>query len=387
VLILQPTSKFGQLVCEQLASKHEGEREWSSFECAVAWVNKSGADCIMRSAKQFLAEGGRIRSTVGLDFGSTTYEGLLSLLDLETQGSDIATHVYHDENWACTFHPKVFLFSNKARGRLYVGSNNVTGGGLDTNIEATLEVSGPLGEETFRAANKALADWRDDSNDKKSRRLTRKFLDELRDQGYVLTETELRERRNVERKRKTRVSERRALFGRSETPASGVVRKGRGSPAVAAKPSVPSGDEVLLMRVRPRRTGGQLQISIPVHEGFMKSAKEVISLNDGSSRSIGYNYAREKRNTARFEAPEMLDMKSPVAQFQWLDSPDGGGSKLHVRLFDAAKGGRGAEILKKLEEGIGTPPATLHRYDPGRDQTILSTADKESAQWYRMDGI
>lgn len=133
MFIVQPTSSFGDVIGEELRSEEAGQRQWQTFEFAVAWVNRPGAERIKEPMRAFLAAGGCIRATVGLDFGSTSYEGLGSLLDLEGEGTDITTHVFCDENPACTFHPKVFLFSNAERARLFVGSNNMTGAGLDTN--------------------------------------------------------------------------------------------------------------------------------------------------------------------------------------------------------------------------------------------------------------
>jgi hypothetical protein len=117
---------------------------------------------IKDSARNFLAVAGCIRATVGLDFSSTSYEGLGSLLELESERADITTHVFFDEIRACTFHPKVFLFSNAERARLLIGSNNMTGGGLDTNVEAALRVAGALGNPTIRAARQTLEAWLDE---------------------------------------------------------------------------------------------------------------------------------------------------------------------------------------------------------------------------------
>ena len=69
------------------------------------------------------------------------------LLDLEDEWTHITTHVFHDKNPACTFHPKVYLFTNSNNARLFVGSNNMTRAGLGTNIEAALGVTGALSDE------------------------------------------------------------------------------------------------------------------------------------------------------------------------------------------------------------------------------------------------
>lgn len=384
MFILQPVSSFGDLICEELISEQADQQQWHTFEFAVAWVNYSGAQRIHKSLQAFLSKGGHVRATVGLDFGSTTYEGLGTLLELE-RCADIATHVFCDENPACTFHPKVFLFSNAERARLLVGSNNMTGAGLDTNVEVAVGFSDELDHETIRAARQALAAWRDDGNDSRTRRLTRELLEQLRDRRYVLTEEEIRNRRNSEDG--SRPSTEEPLFGRSSTRPHRPGRRARGRAADVGRTTGSARGEVLLMRVRPRRNGSQFQISMKVLEAsFMNGAEEMVS-NDGSQRPIGYNMARGVRNTARFEAPEMLGMQNPVARFQWVGVGRFGGKKkkvLQYEVFDADNDAEGARIFRKLEEGIATSPVT-DLGELSQEETVLSTSVRAIAQWYRLD--
>lgn len=159
------------------------------------------------------------------------------------------------------------------------------------------------------------------------------------------------------------------------------------------EPAAPSPQAVLLMRVRPRRDGTQLQISMRVHgSAFMNSAPVVVSAADDSRRPIGYDYVAVPNgepvpNTARFEAPELDGVENPVACFTWLDAEDedGGAARiLRYEIFDAARSAEGMRILKTLEEGIATPPTTnLDRLS--EDETVLSKSDREIAQWYRLD--
>ncbi|MGB4116022.1 MAG: phospholipase D family protein [Polaromonas sp.] len=384
MFIVQPISSFGELICEELIPEEARERNWNAFEFAVAWLNYSGAERFKESAREFLAGGGYMHATVGLDFGSTTYEGLGSLLDLEDGGAHITTNVFHDENPACTFHPKVFLFSNAERARLFVGSNNMTGAGLDTNVEAALGFLGALDDETIRGACQALAMWRDEGNDSRTKRLTRELLDQLRDRRYVVTEEELRNRRNVEAGSSRPTGE--PLFGRSSIrPRRPGHRMGQGGSVGRTTGSAHG--EVLLMRVRPRRNGNQLQMSMRVLEAsFMNGAEEVVSTY-GAHRPIGYNMARGVRNTARFEAPEMMGMQNPVARFQWVSARRSGRLTervLQYEIFDANSDAEGATIFRKLEEGIGASPVT-DVFELNQEETVLSTSDRARAQWYRLD--
>ncbi len=385
MFIVQPLASFGDRICEELDSESAGQRQWQAYAFAVAWVNQRGAERVEASARTFLAEGGRIRATVGLDFSSTSYEGLGSLLALEGESADITTHVFFDENRACTFHPKVFLFSNAERARLLVGSNNMTGAGLGTNVEVALGVTAALDDETMQAARQTLAAWRDVASESRTRRLTPEFLEQLLDRGYVRTEAEIRRRRNADPG--ARATKGKPLFGRSKTPARRPGRKPGARGSSGGQATGAQLNEALLMRVRPRRDGKQVQISMRVLEAsFMHGAGEVVA-TDGSRKTIGYNEANGVRNTARFEAGEMLGMKNPVARFQWIDGGDAEPERvLQYELLDADDSAEGARIFEKLEEGIATPPET-DLDELSREMTVLSKSNRGIAQWYRLDTV
>lgn len=385
MVIVQPISEFGSSLCKELDAHEAGPRQWQSFEFAVAWINRLGAGKIKHPATQFLNSGGSIRATVGLDFGSTSYEGLGALLDLgdlKDGDADITTHVFFDENPACTFHPKVYLFSNLTQGRLFVGSNNMTWAGLSTNVEAALEVTGDLTEQSISVARETLAAWRDASRDPRIRILTRDFLEELREQNYVRTEQQIRSDR-IRSRHESASRSRTPLFGRS--PSRNTPRGEGGKTEPNEQASNSSYREVLLMRVRPRRDGKQLQISMSVLEGFMRGETRVVSTS-GEWREIGYNMANGIRNTARFEAPEMERMQNPVCRFQWVEGghhEDEHGEVLQFEVFDADSGGEGAEIFKTLQEGIDRHPVTdLAKMPQGG--TVLSKSSRNVAQWYRV---
>lgn len=385
MLIVQPTSDFGDLLCEELASSIRGQRIWQTFEFAVAWVNLPGAKRVISSAQDFLADGGRIRATVGLDFSSTSYEGLISLLNLEKEGIDITTHVFFDENQACTFHPKVFLFRNLKHAHLYVGSNNMTGAGLNTNIEVALGIKRAFDDKEILTARNTLAGWRDEATETRTKRLTLGFLDQLCEQGYVRTEKAIRDSRKTETKSKSNPSK--PLFGRSETRTVKRDNESSGRVKSSDDTAKPNSEDILLMRVRPRRNGKQFQISMKLLQGFMRDAEEVVSAVEGTSKRIGYSKRTNKKNgerknnTARFECPEMANMKNPVARFQWVDT-EGNSKVLQYEVFDADSNDEGAQIFEKLKEGIATPPE--RGQELSREWTALSSLSIEKAQWYRL---
>lgn len=150
--------------------------------------------------------------------------------------------------------------------------------------------------------------------------------------------------------------------------------------------------EELLMRVRPRRDGTQLQISLLVHaSSFMNSASHVMAASDGARRPVGFDYTgsgeARKKNLARFEAPELKGMKDPFARFRWVH--DEGETELRVleyEIFDAATSSEGKEVRELLEAGIGSK-LNMKMADLGRTETVLSKGVRENAQWYRLNPI
>jgi hypothetical protein len=177
-------------------------------------------------------------------------------------------------------------------------------------------------------------------------------------------------------------------------------KRGGRAPAKGARGQAPAGGrkatsrpgEVMLMRVRPRRDGKQLQISVKVHESnFMNRARTLVSAANGSRKEIGGSVTKrgekgEALNTLHFEAPELRGMDNPVARFSWVARAvpkKAARNILQYEVFDAATSTEGKEILQKLEEGISKPPKT-NLSQLSRDETVLSKRDRKRAQWYRL---
>ena len=82
------------------------------------------------------AAGATIRFVVGVDMGGTSREVLRELATWP-----IEVFVYKNRRSRVTFHPKIYLVESDARADLFVGSNNLTDGGLYTNYEGTAHIS------------------------------------------------------------------------------------------------------------------------------------------------------------------------------------------------------------------------------------------------------
>jgi hypothetical protein len=99
-----------------------------------AYVKKSGVDQLTDSINRFRDSGGKVKAVIGIGQKNTSIQGLNSLLPLCDEA-----WVYHNESATSTFHPKVYLFEKpNDKALLFIGSNNLTGGGLFSNYESAL---------------------------------------------------------------------------------------------------------------------------------------------------------------------------------------------------------------------------------------------------------
>lgn len=106
--------------------------------CVVAWAKRSGLAVVQPGLATFAARGGHSTLLVGIDQGLATRQGLELARALFGE-----VYVVHDESAGGrrTFHPKIYLASKPGEARLFVGSNNLTPGGLQGNYEAALDVA------------------------------------------------------------------------------------------------------------------------------------------------------------------------------------------------------------------------------------------------------
>jgi hypothetical protein len=106
------------------AGRHPGCR----LQVAVAWVNQEGAALL----KDATSSVGSLDAVVGINNKGTTVEGMLAMHSLAGSLRVLYQHPF------VTFHPKAYWFDAGDAGTLIVGSSNLTGGGLDSNFEASI---------------------------------------------------------------------------------------------------------------------------------------------------------------------------------------------------------------------------------------------------------
>jgi HKD family nuclease len=133
--IIQPLeSVMGEIIQEYLASQ---DPFYNNIWLVSAFAN---AQAIQRLTPSILAakeRGARISLVVGFDVNSTSAEALRNINLL-----GINSIVVHNARGGHTFHPKIYLFeASNLKAELFIGSNNLTDGGLYTNYEASSQTS------------------------------------------------------------------------------------------------------------------------------------------------------------------------------------------------------------------------------------------------------
>lgn len=122
--------------------------EESDFEVVniiVAFARNSGVLRLKPALEQFKAYGSKVNIFVGIDLDGTSYEALVSLSKLAD-----TLYVVHSESEQ-TFHSKIYNFTKEGNSIVVVGSNNLTAGGLWTNLESCSIARLDLGKESDRA--------------------------------------------------------------------------------------------------------------------------------------------------------------------------------------------------------------------------------------------
>lgn len=111
---------------------------------SVAYLKKSGVELIKQSLEENKDRNAKISLITSLDFGITDVEGLHESLNM-----GMKCGIMHGKN----FHPKLYIFEMAGEdATMIVGSSNLSNGGLSTNYEANLLISGKVSDSPIKEA-------------------------------------------------------------------------------------------------------------------------------------------------------------------------------------------------------------------------------------------
>lgn len=208
-VINQPWNGRGQQMGDHLVRLLREEPPFTFFRACVAFAKASGILQLAPSLQTYMTRGGRVEVVVGVDEGITTKQALELIITYST-----VAYVFN--NPVSTFHPKVYLFETpKQRAVAFIGSSNLTVGGLFTNYEANIGLEFDLTVASDRSAYadvSAIFQNATDPTTGNAKRLDQALLNDLMQARLVANET---------RRTRGRVSGRRVeapLFPRTPVP-------------------------------------------------------------------------------------------------------------------------------------------------------------------------
>ncbi len=243
--------------------------DFDDFRLIVAYAKAGPLHRLKAKLEKWKVDGKTSKAIFGIDQQGTSKEALELALTLCDQ-------VYVTQERGVTFHPKVYMFSGTGRVRAFLGSNNLTVGGTETNFEAAVIVDALL-----PADNAVKADL-DDMWDQllpahcvATRPLDQALLDQLVAAGDVLDEAALRTSRRKAAKA-TKSSKPKA--GLKLKPPSPLPK----SSTPAAPTAAPAGQPGPKPTTPSTSSAGGLAIQIkPHHNGEVFLSKLAVNQNPG----------------------------------------------------------------------------------------------------------
>lgn len=116
------------------------DKQYSGFKIIVAFAKVGPLLRLKPFINSARERGLRIEAIFGVDHWGTSAEALQFALD----SFDCA---YVTRGRGLTFHPKIYAFQGRSAARLFVGSNNLTVGGTETNFEAAVRIDFDLPDD------------------------------------------------------------------------------------------------------------------------------------------------------------------------------------------------------------------------------------------------
>ena len=159
--------------------------EFSRLRLVVAFVKAGPLQRFIEEIDSWAESNYSIEAIFGIDHQNTSAEALAFALDHFEE-----VRIVHQDDRSVTFHPKVYLFEGDNQAYAYIGSNNLTVSGTESNFEAGVAVSMNLADGNDLALYEDLNQGLDATRDV-SFPLTEGDLDNLIERGKVLYERQM----------------------------------------------------------------------------------------------------------------------------------------------------------------------------------------------------
>ena len=219
-VVLQPSNaEMGETIKNLLISEAPF---YNNIWLVSAFANARAIQRITPSILESKARGANINIVVGFDVKSTSAEALKAIHFL-----GVNSVLVHNARSGHTFHPKVYLFeATSERADVFVGSNNLTDGGLYTNYEASTRTTFefPQERDEYAVFFSSLETYLNPIGPT-VQVLTEELIDILVMRGEVPSEDEIRKNQATTLKRKEKATIPASPFGVERIKRPPILRK------------------------------------------------------------------------------------------------------------------------------------------------------------------
>lgn len=184
----QDSVQLGPMLFKAFAPKAETTKRVTIVSAFASLVTV----CRLKKPLHEIHEAGaEVRIVVGVDMGGTSKEVLRELAAWPFE-----VFVFKNKKRGVTFHPKIYLVEKAASAEIFVGSNNLTDGGLFGNYEGAARVSYdlPKDKKNFDAAKMQLSKFLEPAPPL-AKRLDAAYLARLEARTDIPSDSESRKRR------------------------------------------------------------------------------------------------------------------------------------------------------------------------------------------------
>ena len=176
----QPTGRF-RLLHE--LKEHLDKCDFESFKIIVAFAKVGPLIRLQEQIKKWNDAGKSIEAIFGIDVKGTSIEALEYALEYF---NNVRIVYLKNPSIAVTFHPKIYLFHDSDHAVAYIGSNNLTVGGTETNFETCTKIELDIHTDTD-LWNQIYDCWTDTTNI--AIELTPELLKTISDHNLLHNET------------------------------------------------------------------------------------------------------------------------------------------------------------------------------------------------------
>jgi HKD family nuclease len=235
-VVLQPSNaEMGEIIKDLLSSQNPF---YNNVWLVSAFANAQAIQRITPNILEAKARGANINIVVGFDVKSTSAEALKRINVL-----GVNSILVHNARGGHTFHPKIYLFESTEKAEVFVGSNNLTDGGLYTNYEASTRsvFEFPTDNEEYFQFFSSLKTYLKPTGNT-AQTLNKELIDILISRGEVPSEKEIRksQAKSLKPKRKTNIPK--SPFG---------VEKIKRPPAFKRPSKKPSATKAREIKIKP----------------------------------------------------------------------------------------------------------------------------------------